>query len=107
MASEVTIPEGELGWFVHHPHSSYLTQFLLTGALGLAGMLLLIAWAGRYALAEAGRNNSLWLALLASGAVAMIFDCAQMFSLYSAPRIEFLLVAVPAALVVGRAGAER
>ena len=102
MASEVTIPEEELGWFVHHPHSSYLTQFLLTGVIGLAGMLVIIAWAGRRALAQCGRKNPFWFALLASGAVAMIFDCAQMFSLYSAPRLEFLLVVVPAALVMGR-----
>jgi hypothetical protein len=106
MSAEVTIAEEELGWFVHHPHSAYLTQFLLTGVLGLGLMLLVIGWASRSALVEARRKDVLWLALLASGTVALIFDCGQMFSVYSAPRIEFLLVLVPAALVIGKNGVE-
>ena len=106
MSADLTIPETELGWFVHHPHSSYLTQFLLTGAIGLALVLFVLGWAGCRGLTESRRGNPLWLALLASGSVALLFDCGQIFSLYSVPRIEFLLVVVPAALLMGRAGAE-
>lgn len=105
MSADVTIAKVELGWFVDHPHSSYLTQFVLTGALGLALLLFVIGWPVLRALGAARRQEALWLALLASGAVAVLFDCGQMFSLYSAPRIEFLLVAVPAALCMGRVGA--
>ncbi|NIP95829.1 MAG: O-antigen ligase family protein [Akkermansiaceae bacterium] len=107
MATAVTISEEEFDWFVHHPHSSYLAQFLLTGVIGLAMMLAVIGWAGRETLAQARHREVLWLALLVGGSVAVLFDCAQVFSIYSAPRIELLLIAVPAALVMGRAGGER
>lgn len=101
MAANVTIPEEELGWFVDHPHSSYLTQFLLTGAVGLVLQLALLGWAGWSGIRESFRGNALWLGLLGCGSVALIFDCGQMFSLYSAPRIEFLLAVVPAAILIG------
>jgi hypothetical protein len=104
MASDLSIAEEDFGWFVHHPHSAYLTQFLLTGAVGLALLLFVIAWPLRRALGEVRRAGALWLALIASGAVAVLFDCGQIFSNYSAPRIEYLLVVVPAALLMGRVG---
>lgn len=107
MASSASIPEEELGWFVDHPHSSYLAQFYLTGLLGLAMLFVVLAGPARRALGEARCHDALWLALLAHGAVALLFDCAQIFSLHSAPRLEYLLVVVPAALVMGRTGAER
>jgi hypothetical protein len=106
MSADVTIAEEELGWFVDHPHSAYLTQFILTGVLGLGILLFVIGWATRCALVQAKRKEALWLALIASGSMALLFDCGQMFSLYSAPRIEFLLLLVPAALLMGRAAAE-
>ena len=61
-----------------------------------------MGWAGREAAGRAKRGEALWLALLANGGVALLFDCAQIFSIYSAPRLELLLVGVPAALVTGR-----
>ena len=102
MGTPAVIPEAELGWFVHHPHSSYLCQLYLTGLVGLALLLWILGWAGRSARREALQQESLWLALLVSGAVAVLFDGAQIFSLASVPRVEFLLVAVPAAMVVGK-----
>lgn len=102
MSADVTIPEGEFEWFVHHPHSSYLTQLVLGGVLGVGLLFVVLAWAGWCAWRAAWRGNPVYLALLASGMVAVCFDCAQIFSIQSAPRIEFLLVVVPAALAAGR-----
>lgn len=102
IGSPSEIPEEVLGWFVHHPHSSYLTQFYLTGAVGLLLLGLVLAGAGSASWQLARRREALWPALLAGGCAAVLFDGAQVFSLHSVPRIEFLLVAVPAAMTVGR-----
>ena len=107
MGTPPIIPEEELGWLVNHPHSGYLTQLLLTGAIGLVLLFVVIAVPARVAWREARDGNPLWFALIASGATAMIFDCAQVFSVYSGPRLELLLVAVPSALVIGKVEAER
>ncbi len=45
MATTATVAEEEFGWFIQHPHSSYLTQFYLTGLLG-SGLLLLVLLRG-------------------------------------------------------------
>ncbi|MDP6207378.1 MAG: hypothetical protein QGG01_03675, partial [Roseibacillus sp.] len=47
------IPAEELGWFVHHPHSSYLTQLVLGGVLGLGLLLVVLGWSLREAWREA------------------------------------------------------
>ena len=97
------IPEGELGWFVHHPHSSYLTQLVLAGLLGLGLLLMVLGWSLREAWREGNRGQSLWAALLACGLVSLLFDGAEMFTLHSVPRLELLLVVVPACLLAGQA----
>ena len=97
------IPEEELGWFVHHPHSSYLTQLVLGGVLGLGLLLVVLGWSLREAWREGTRGQSLWMALLACGLVSLLFDGAEMFTLHSAPRLELLLVVVPACLLAGQA----
>ena len=97
------IPEGELGWFVHHPHSSYLTQLVLGGLLGLGLLLMVLGWSLREAWREGNRGQSLWAALLACGLVSLLFDGAEMFTLHSVPRLELLLVVVPACLLAGQA----
>jgi len=102
MARPLALPEDVLGWRIQHPHSIYLTQFYQTGIVGAALLFTLIGMAAKSALALARRGESLWLCLLAGGCVALIFDCGQVFSVYSVARIEILLVAVPAAIAVGR-----
>ena len=97
------IPAGELGWFVHHPHSSYLTQLVLAGLLGLGLLLMVLGWSLREAWREGNRGQSLWAALLACGLVSLLFDGAEMFTLHSVPRLELLLVVVPACLLAGQA----
>ncbi len=97
------IPAGELGWFVHHPHSSYLTQLVLGGLLGLGLLLMVLGWSLREAWREGNRGQSLWAALLACGLVSLLFDGAEMFTLHSVPRLELLLVVVPACLLAGQA----
>lgn len=97
------IPEEELGWFVHHPHSSYLTQLVLGGVLGLGLLLVVLGWSLREAWREGTRGQSLWMALLACGLGSLLFDGAEMFTLHSAPRLELLLVVVPACLLAGQA----
>jgi len=108
MGTATEIPEEQIGWLVYHPHSSYFTQFYLTGLIGLALLGGVLGWAGRAALREASRrDDALWLALLAAGGTSLLFDGSHIFSLHSVPRIEFLLVAAPAALLMGRAGNRR
>jgi hypothetical protein len=102
MARPPTLPQETLGWRVFHPHSIYLTQFYQTGIIGVGLLLALIARAGQSALALARRGESLWFCLLFGGCVALIFDGGQVFTVYSVARIEILLVAVPAAMAIGR-----
>lgn len=107
MGTPAVIPEEVFGWLVHHPHSSYLTQLYLTGAVGLGLLIFVLGWATRDALREARHGDTLWVTLLASGTVALLFDCAQIFTLHSDPRLELLLLAVPAALASGRVESAR
>jgi O-antigen ligase len=102
MASSPEVPEGIFDWRVIHPHSIYLTQFYLTGMIGLAMLVGLIAWAMAAALALARSGESLWLCLLSGGCLALWFDGGQVFTVYSSARIELLLVAVPLAIVLGK-----
>lgn len=97
-----TLPTEKLGWFVHHPHSAYFTQFYLTGAIGLVLLLLILMQGvrnGVYLLRK--ENDGLGLALLLSGMVGVLFDGGHIFSLLSVSRIEFLLVAAPLLLMIG------
>ena len=103
MASPAEIPEDVLGWFVHHPHSSYLTQLYLTGLVGLALLAAVLAIASHRAFQLARKGDAIWLSLLAGHALAVAVDGAQIFSLQSIPRIEFILLAVPATLAVALA----
>jgi O-antigen ligase len=103
MARSPELPEEAIGWLVHHPHSIYLTQLYQTGIVGAALLLALIAGAAGAAWALARRGDSLWLCLLAGACVALLFDGAQVLTVYSIVRIEILLVVVPAAIAVGRA----
>ncbi len=97
------IPAEELGWLVHHPHSSYLTQFVLGGLIGLVLLLIVLGWSVREAWKEGRRGQSLWAALLACGLGSLLFDGAELFTLHSVPRLELLLVVVPACLLAGQA----
>ena len=96
------IPEEELGWLVHHPHSSYLTQLVLGGLVGTGLLLLVLFWSIRDSLRLGGLGQSLWAPLLACGLGSLLFDGAEIFSLHSVPRLEFLLVVVPACLLAGQ-----
>lgn len=102
MARPLELPKEVLGWRVVHPHSIYLTQFYQTGIVGSALLLALIAGAAKSALTLARCGESLWFCLLAGACVALVFDGGQVFTVYSVARIEILLVAVPAAIAVGR-----
>jgi hypothetical protein len=102
MATTATVAEEEFGWFIQHPHSSYLTQFYLTGLVGTALLGVLLAWGLQAALKLALSGESLWLALLAGAGVALLIDGGHAFSVFSVARLEILLLAVPAAMAVGR-----
>lgn len=100
--STSSLPEDVLGWLVHHPHSAYMTQFYLTGGLGLVLLLCILLQGLLNGIAVYQReNNYLGLALLASGAAAVLFDGGHIFSLGSVARVEFLLVATPLLLLAG------
>ncbi|MAT46067.1 MAG: hypothetical protein CMO35_01405 [Verrucomicrobiaceae bacterium] len=99
------IPEEELGWLVHHPHSSYLTQLVLGGLVGMGLLLLVLFWSIRDSLRLGALGQSLWAPVLACGLGSLLFDGAEIFSLHSVPRLEFLLVVVPACLLAGQASA--
>ena len=102
-----SIPEHELGWFVHHPHSSYLTQLILGGALGLALLLAVVVWSWRDAWRQAKQGECLWVALLSCGLITLVVDGAEIFTLHSVPRLEWFMVVFPATLAVGRAYGQR
>lgn len=104
MGVAATIPEEELGWYVHHPHSVYLTQYFLTGAIGTGLFLLTLMLAMQAALKLAKGGEPLWLALLAGFSVSLVFDGSYVFSMHSIGRVEPLLLLLPAAIAVGRAG---
>ena len=87
---------------VHHPHSSYLTQLVLGGLVGTGLLLLVLFWSIRDSLRLGGLGQSLWAPLLACGLGSLLFDGAEIFSLHSVPRLEFLLVVVPACLLAGQ-----
>ena len=97
------IPKEELGWLVHHPHSSFLTQLVLGGLVGMGLLLLVLCWSFRDSLRLGMLGQSLWAPLLACGLGSLLFDGAEIFSLHSVPRLEFLLVVVPACLLAGQA----
>ena len=105
MGRAPVMPDEPLGWGALHPHSVYLTQFYQTGAVGLVLSLALLAVAFLRAAEMARRGEALWLALLCGGCGALVVDGSQVWSVYSLPRVEILLVAVPAAIAVGRAAA--
>lgn len=78
-----------LGWTVHHTHSAYLGQLVAFGAVGLFGLLALLAtvsWRVR---------ASSYLPLIVFGAVACLFDGGVVFSALSMARWEVLVLAVP------------
>jgi hypothetical protein len=94
------IPESQLGWFVEHPHSAYLAQFYLTGAIGLGLLAVVLGAAALSGLRTARRGAAVWLALFATGATGVLFDTALVFSIFTSPRIEPMLVLLPAVFVV-------
>ena len=77
------------------------------GTILIMVLIFVLGWATRDALREARHGDTLWVTLLASGTVALLFDCAQIFTLHSDPRLELLLLAVPAALASGRVESAR
>ena len=102
MALPPIVPEEQFGWFIEHPHSAYLTQFYLTGGVGVVLLVALLGWGGWAACQMVRRGESLWLVLLAGGAVGMVFDGGQILSVCSEGRLEVLLLVIPAAMAVGR-----
>ena len=104
MATPIFIPEDEFGWLVDHPHSVYLTQFYLTGALGAGLLMLILTLAAQAAVKLARQGEAVWLALLGGAMVSLLVDGSYVFSVHSTGRIEPLLLLFPAAMAVGRAG---
>ncbi len=103
-AGEGRVPalnEELLGWFVHHPHSSWVAQLVWCGIPGVMLLLGFLGWSVRAAWTRRREMDGL-LALLVFGVSGLVFDGAQIVSLGSVPRIEPLLVLVPA--VVALAG---
>lgn len=96
-------PLGEevLGWWVHHPHASWLSQLVWCGLPGLGLLAGWIGWAMWAGWRRAGADAAP-LALLAYGCVGLAVDGAEILSLGSVSRIEPLLVLVPG--VVALAG---
>jgi hypothetical protein len=95
----VPLDESVLGWHVHHPHSSFLTQLVHSG---LPGLLLLGAVLGGCLFAALRRRppERAALAMLAFGLTGLLIDGAHIASLFSVPRIESLLILVPAVFAV-------
>lgn len=107
MGVPVSIPADEFGWFVDHPHSAYLTQFFVTGAVGTALLLFVLGTALQAAGRLARHGEAVWLALLAGGSVALVVDGSYIFSVHSTGRLEPLLLVFPAAIAVGRSASLR
>lgn len=95
------LDEELLGWFVHHPHSSWVAQLVWCGIPGVMLLLGFLGWSVWAAWTRRREMDGL-LALLVFGVSGLVFDGAQIVSLGSVPRIEPLLVLVPA--VVALAG---
>ena len=92
------------GWVAEHPHSVFLGQLLEGGVLGLVVLLGMLGWGAWCGWRRGGALARGWLALLAFGVAAMVFDGQRVFSLGSLPRVESLLLVVPC-LVLGGWGA--
>jgi hypothetical protein len=103
--SSNAIPERELGWFVAHPHSSYLAQLALGGLIGTGLLLFVLSWSIKDSLHLAQLGHSQWAALLACGLVSVLFDGSEIFSFESNAQIEFVLVVLPACLAAGHLSA--
>ena len=104
MATEPVIGAEVFGWFIEHPHSGYLTQFYLTGAVGLMLLMVVLAWGVWQAVCLARHGETLLLILLAGGGAALVFDGGHILSALSEGRMEMLLVVIPSALAVARRG---
>lgn len=93
------LDESVVGWFVHHPHAGWVSQIVWCG---IPGLLLLIAFLGLAGASgwQRSKVDATPLALLVFGIVGLIFDGGQVVSLASAPRIEPLLVLVPAVVAL-------
>lgn len=96
------VDEAVLGWHVHHPHSSLVAQLAHTGLVGtvlLCGCTLWVLYIGL----RRPHSSAAPLALLVFGLVALLPDCSLPLSLFSGPRIEPLLVLVPAVFLLHHA----
>ena len=84
-----------LGWYVHHPHSSFLTPLVHTG---IPGLLLLVAFCcgAMWTAWRSREHGAAAFSLLAFGLTGLLMDGAQIASMFSVPRIENLLILVPA-----------
>ena len=91
----VPLEESVLGWYVHHPHSSFLTQLVHTG---IPGLLLLVAFCcgAMWTAWRSREHGAAAFSLLAFGLTGLLMDGAQIASMFSVPRIENLLILVPA-----------
>jgi hypothetical protein len=90
-----------LGWHVHHPHSSLVAQLAHTGLVGtalLCGCTLWVLYLGL----RRPHESAAPLALFVFGVVALLPDCSLPLSLFTGPRIEPLLVLVPAVFLLHR-----
>jgi O-antigen ligase len=93
------LPEAEMGWVVHHPHSAYLGQLVGYGLPAALALLAILGW-GLWKLRDREEFS-----LYAFGLTAVLFDGGLIFSALSLARWEVLVVAVP--LVMGLAQSER
>lgn len=93
------LEESVLGWFVHHPHGSWVTQIVWCGLPGLIllGTFVLLAGVAGWRVRS---REAAPLALLVFGVTGLLFDGGQAVSLASVPRIEPLLVLVPAVVAL-------
>jgi O-antigen ligase len=91
-APEITL-ERAIG--IDHFHSIYVATYVHGGIVGSALLLALLALGIHRALALAQAGQPHWLALLAFGLGALIFDGQSLCSLVTHPRFENLILWFP------------
>lgn len=91
-----------LWWYPEHLHSVFMDALVRGGVPGLAGLLFLLGWGLRRALALAREGEGVWLVLSSFGIAGVLFDGDSAFSMLTLPRFETLILWVPLVIASAR-----